>query len=411
MIGAPIASQPFEPVSIPEAEWKRHLCTPAGEPLSEDAQMGVERALNWVNEHGRPWSFVSEPIDLETKNDRIRLTNCAEFTSRALAEKLRLGQAHCAVAVAVGAGPSVSAEIQRLWDAERPDEAFFLNAAAAAVAEQLLLRARKSICDLAEPTGLAALSQESPGYDGWDLGDQCALLDLLAAQPAWSSAAKLDILQSGMLSPEHSQLALFGLGPSAVVQALEPSAIPCVRCSMDPCSHRRMRFAGDIPALVDTASSVAVETKVAAVIENHYAYPDKALRRWSRELLTIDLCGDQSVEATFRPDCKTCSNMGVPFGFVYSIKLGLRRDGYPIRKLSCRPSDSDYQCMCSCLEDPDGFPQAMISAPDFIGQTLSQILDWNPLVEPAGCLCRQPSRDHKWKIALQTVHYKLYSDE
>ena len=101
MTGAPIASQPFEPVSIPEAEWKRHLCTPAGEPLSEDAQMGVERALNWVNEHGCPWSFVSEPIDLETKNDRIRLTNCAEFTSRALAEKLRLGQAHCAVAVAV----------------------------------------------------------------------------------------------------------------------------------------------------------------------------------------------------------------------------------------------------------------------------------------------------------------------
>ena len=156
MTGAPIASQPFEPVSIPEAEWKRHLCTPAPEPLSEDAQMGVERALNWVNEHGCPWSFVSEPIDLETENDRIHLTNCTEFTSRALAEKLRLGQAHCAVAVAVGAGPSVSAEIQRLWDAERPDEAFFLNAAAAATAEQLLLRARKSICDLAEPTGLAA---------------------------------------------------------------------------------------------------------------------------------------------------------------------------------------------------------------------------------------------------------------
>ena len=274
MTGAPIASQPFEPVSIPEAEWKRHLCTPAGAPLREDAQMGVERALNWVNEHGRPWSFVSEPIDLETENDRIRLTNCTEFTSRALAEKLRLGQAHCAVVVTVGAGPSVSAEIQRLWNAERPDEAFFLNAAAAATAEQLLLRARKSNCDRAEPTGLAALSQESPGYDGWDLGDQCELLDLLAAQPAWPSAAKLDILQSGMLSPEHSQLALFGLGPSAVVQALEPSVIPCVRCSMDPCSHRRMRFAGDMPALVDTASSVAVETKVAAVIENHYDYPD-----------------------------------------------------------------------------------------------------------------------------------------
>ena len=102
--------------------------------------------------------------------------------------------------MAVGAGPSVSAEIQRLWNAERPDEAFFLNAAAAATAEQLLLRARKSICDWAEPTGLAALSQESPGYDGWDLGDQFALLDLLAAQPAWPSAASSAVLTRPSLS-------------------------------------------------------------------------------------------------------------------------------------------------------------------------------------------------------------------
>ena len=365
--------------------------------------MGVERALNWVNEHGRPWSFVSKPIDLETENDRIRLANGTGFTSRVLGEKLRLGQALSAVAVACSAGPDMSAEIQRLWDAERPDEAFFLNAAAAAVTEQLLLRARKSICDRAEPTGLAALSPYSPGYDGWDLDDQRALLDLLASQPAWPSDPTLDMLESGMLSPEHSQLALFGLGPAEVVQALESSAIPCARCSMNPCSHRRTPLAADAPM----PDVVALD----ADTPSRYAYPDKALRRWSRELLMVDSCGDQSVEATFRPDCKTCSNMGVPFGFVYSIKLGLRRDGYPIRKLSCRPSDSDYQCMCSCLEDPDGFPQAMISAPGFTGQTLSQILEWNPLVEPAGCLCRQPSRDHKWKIALQTVHYKLYSDE
>ena len=400
MIGAPIASQPFEPVSIPEAEWKRHLCTPAGEPLSEDAQMGVERALNWVNEHGRPWSFVSKPIDLETENDRIRLANGTGFTSRVLGEKLRLGQALSAVAVACSAGPDMSAEIQRLWDAERPDEAFFLNAAAAAVTEQLLLRARKSICDRAEPTRLAALSPYSPGYDGWDLDDQRALLDLLASQPAWPSDPTLDMLESGMLSPEHSQLALFGLGPAEVVQALEPSAIPCARCSMNPCSHRRTPFAADAP--MPSVAALDADTP------SRYAYPDKALRRWSRELLTVDSLAGQSVRATFRPDCTTCSNMGVPFGFVYSIELGPRRDGYPIRKLACRPSDTDYQSMCSCLEDPEGFPQAMISAPSFTGQPLAQALEWNPVVEPAGCLCRQPSRDHKWKIALQTVHYKLY---
>ena len=201
MIGAPIASQPFEPVSIPEAEWKRHLCTPAGEPLSEDAQMGVERALNWVNEHGRPWSFVSKPIDLETENDRIRLANGTGFTSRVLGEKLRLGQALSAVAVACSAGPDMSAEIQRLWDAERPDEAFFLNAAAAAVTEQLLLRARKSICDRAEPTGLAALSPYSPGHDGRDPDDQRARPDFSAPQPPCPTASALDMRERAVPPP------------------------------------------------------------------------------------------------------------------------------------------------------------------------------------------------------------------
>ena len=52
----------------------------------------------------------------------------------------------------------------------------------------------------------------------------------------------------------------------------------------------------------------------------------------------------------------------------------------------------------------------MVSTPGLTGQTLGQALAWNPVVEPAGCLCRQPARDHKWKIALQTMHYKLHTD-
>jgi len=391
------------PITVPVAEWKRHLCTPASEPLSADAQAGVERALGWVNEYGCSWSFVSQPVNLLVEGDLIRLANGTSFTSRALAEKLRLGQARSAVAVACSAGPGVSAEIQRLWDEQRPDEAFFLNAAAAACTEQLLLRIRKSICDQAEPVGLAALTHESPGYDGWELGDQRMLMDWLAAQPAWPGADKLSMLDSGMLSPEHSQLALFGLGPSAVVEAFEPGAMPCVGCSMDPCSYRRAPYAGDDKVL---PTSVAL-----GVVTNSYAYPDKALRRWSRDLLTVDSRDEQSVRATFRPDCKTCSNLGVPFRIDYSIELGPRRDGFPILKLSCRPSDSDYQLMCSCLKDPEGFPREMVSVPGFVDQPLGQALEWDPTVEPAGCLCRQSARDHKWKIALQTMHYKLHIDE
>jgi len=388
------------PITVPVAEWKRHLCVPAVEPLRAEAQAGVERALAWVNEHGCPWTFVSKPVNLVTEGDLIRLANGTSLESRVLAEKLRLGQARSAVAVACSAGPDVSAEIQRLWDKQLPDKAFFLNAAAAACTEQLLHRVRKSICDQAGPAGLAALSHESPGYDGWKLGDQRSLLNWLATQPAWPGTAKLSLLKSGMLSPEHSQLALFGLGPSTVVEALKPDAIPCVCCSMDPCSYRRVPYASDTQTLA-TPGEVA----------NDYAYPEKALRRWSCDLLTVESSDEQSVRATFRPDCKTCSNLGVPFGIDYSIELGPRRDGFPIRKLSCRPSDDDYQSMCSCLKDPERFPREMVGVPGFVDQPLGQTLEWDPMVEPAGCLCRQPSRDHKWKIALQTVHYKLHTNE
>ena len=67
--------------------------------------------------------------------------------------------------------------------------------------------------------------------------------------------------------------------------------------------------------------------------------------------------------------------------------------------------------MCSYLKDPEGFPREMVGVPGFVDQQLDQALEWDPVVEPSGCLCRQPARDHKWKIALQTVHYKLHSDE
>ena len=79
------------PITVPVVEWNRHLCTPPREPLSDAAQAGVERALAWVNEHGCPWSFVSGPVGVTTEGDRIRLANGTQFTSRALAEKLRLG--------------------------------------------------------------------------------------------------------------------------------------------------------------------------------------------------------------------------------------------------------------------------------------------------------------------------------
>ena len=42
-----------------------------------------------------------------------------------------------------------------------------------------------------------------------------------------------------------------------------------------------------------------------------------------------------------------------------------------------------------------------------LGRPLDEALDWGPRSSPSACLCTQASRNHKWRIVLQTIHYGL----
>ena len=48
--------------------------------------------------------------------------------------------------------------------------------------------------------------------------------------------------------------------------------------------------------------------------------------------------------------------------------------------------------------------------PALPGNRLDKVLEWEPPASPAGCLCSQSSRDHKWRIVLQTLHYSLLQE-
>ena len=37
------------------------------------------------------------------------------------------------------------------------------------------------------------------------------------------------------------------------------------------------------------------------------------------------------------------------------------------------------------------------------------VLAWRPAKSPAGCLCSEPSRHHKWQAVLETLHFALRS--
>src|SRR5262249_53967043 len=80
-----------------------------------------------------------------------------------LAHRLREAAAPTLVVLAASAGPEVGEEVDRLWAAGKPDEAFFLDRLGAAVTERLGFLAGRTLCPAAAPQGQAPLPARRPG--------------------------------------------------------------------------------------------------------------------------------------------------------------------------------------------------------------------------------------------------------
>ena len=104
--------------------------------------------------------------------------------------------------LAVSAGPEAEAEASARWTAGEPDRYYFLECLAAAVVEALLAEVRHR---------LGANKHLCPGYPGWPIQNNAALLAALAGAGALPGA--LTMLPSGMLTPKKSQLAVCAMRP------------------------------------------------------------------------------------------------------------------------------------------------------------------------------------------------------
>ena len=142
---------------------------------------------------------------------------------------------------------------------------------------------------------------------------------------------------------------------------------------------------------------------------SRYNVNRKALERWAKERLSLSTAPDGSVEAVFRYEGTTCTNMGRPLAFRYHVKLGPRAQGYPIREQSCAPApgDTGYTYMCQYLEDSSRLMAAIDREKPLNGQQLEAVLEWQREPSGAGCFCAAASRDHKWGLVLETIHYAL----
>lgn len=222
--------------AVPEREYRRLLGLPRGGALEGDLLDRARGAQGWYARHGRPFVATRRVALRALGPDSVTLEPGVELRSKVLADRLRAAESHALIALAASAGPEVAEETARLWTAGRPDEAFFLDRFAAAVAERLVFWASAAVCRVSEPAREALLPHLSPGCGHWDLADQPRLMALLTGERESPILGPIELLPSGALRPQASLLAALGVTRRPL--AATPEEL-CRSCDLDPCAFRR----------------------------------------------------------------------------------------------------------------------------------------------------------------------------
>jgi hypothetical protein len=216
----------------------------------------------------------------------------------------------------------------------------------------------------------------------------------------------LDVFDTGMLRPKKSLLAVFGVTRHAERVRPLTALSPCESCSFAPCQYRRAPYRRSRKA---APSELPIAQSPPLTLDARYSVSLKALKRWSDERLTIETRDDGRVAALFRYEGTSCTSMGRPLRFHYHVMLGRREDGYPILEQSCGPAPGDdgHTAMCRYLDDRDQLMASIAQERPLDGQPLDEVVRWTRPANPAGCYCEPESRQHKWGLVLETIHYAL----
>jgi len=395
-------------VDVHPAEYIRLLGYPRGWTLDGRAQELGDEAREWYARHGRPWSYARGVEGIRIHEAAV-VVDGVKFNSTRLSTTLVAAGADRAFLVAVSAGPELEEEAQVRWRDGKPDEYFFFEVFGSAIVEHLVTMTGARLCAWAEGEHAAVLPHYSPGYPEWTIDEQSKLLDVI--RPPRPAAVPLEVFESGMLRPKKSLLAVFGV--TSHVDRVRPltELSPCENCSFGLCQYRRAPYrrarktaSAELPVI-----DLRAESPNPLSQDVSYTVSLKALQRWSQERLTIEVRDDGSIGALFRYEGTTCTNMGRPLHFHYHVRLGPREDRYPVLEQWCGPAPADdgYTAMCRYLSDPEELMTAIAMDRPLHGQPLDEVVRWTRPASPAGCYCAPESRQHKWGLVLETLHYAL----
>jgi len=405
-------------VMVQEAEYKRLLGFPAHRELEGRSLELAKAATQWYAEHGRPWIYARETSELELVNDRLRIGNI-EFSSKQLHDQFVLVNARRVVLVAVSAGKECEERARELWQEGKPDEYFFMEMFGSAVVEHLINLANGRICGWADQNGMAALPHYSPGYTGWDIADQVSLGELLGSDGR-ALPGELQVMDTGMLQPKKSLVGVVGITADAERARRFAKLVPCENCSLPGCQYRRAPYQHARPQLEDVSRLQNTPTdprenpvELGLSPDAHYSVNPRALRKWSQERLTLRTLPEGSVEAHFRYDGTTCSSLGQPLEFHYSIKLASPDDGYRILEANCAPApgDTGHTQQCEYLANAAALMGSIANEKPLLGRPLNDVLAWERPANPSGCYCDADRRMHKWGLVFEVLHYALVQRE
>ena len=415
----------FPDTNVQPAEYKRLLGFPREYVLDGLPRERADAARAWYAKHGRPWVYARQVQSLDLAGDTVVIDGVS-FTSKRLRQTLQRADAHSAVLVAVSAGPEIEQAAAAAWAEERPDEYFFLEVYGSAVVEHLTATVGARLCGWADGQGIAVLPHHSPGYAEWDVAEQPRLLELIRRPQTHALPGPLESFESGMLRPKKSLLAVFGLTRQTERVARLTDLVPCANCSLAACQYRRVAYrrstatqelepSAAAPTAAAAKKPPAAEPPPAPSLDHaaRYLISPKALRRWADERLTLDVRDDGTIEALFRYEGTTCSNMGRAVRFDYTVTLGSREQGYPILTQRCDPAPGDdgYRFMCRYMNNAEHLMVAIEHEKPLLGRPLNDLVVWDRPATGAGCYCEPSSRKHKWGLVLETIHYALVQRE
>jgi len=140
-----------------------------------------------------------------------------------------------------------------------------------------------------------------------------------------------------------------------------------------------------------------------------YPIATKALAKWMNLYLQCRREPEGLLHYAFRFLGSTCSSGGTPIASTLHALVRESDRGMVVENgwIEIAPDDQGLRAMCEYGVRGPALLDSLRQPPALCGRTLEEILGEPLAINPAGCFCKPPMLNHKWRQMLATIHYAL----